>query len=248
MTTATLSIRPLSTLEEFDHCVELQRAIWGFETLELVPVRLFVTAARSGGQVLGAFDGSRLIGFVYAVPGYRAGRGYLHSHMAAVLPQYQSQGIGRQLKLAQREEALARGLDLVEWTFDPLAFRNAHFNFERLGVIVRRYVRNQYGITTSPLHGGLPTDRLVAEWWLRSARVQAVLQDDKPPRGLETARILVPTAIHENKQSNREEAVRLQARVREQFEDLLARGYAVTGFESHAGGGMYVLEPLQGAR
>ncbi len=90
--------------------------------------------------------------------------------MLGVVDDYRNAGVGRRLKLAQREEALARGIDLVEWTFDPLEIKNAFFNIERLGAIVRRYVQNQYGITASPLHGGLPTDRCVAEWWLRSPR------------------------------------------------------------------------------
>ena len=99
--------------------------------------------------------------------------------MTAVLRAYRNQGVGRKLKLFQRQEALSRGIDLIEWTFDPLEIKNAYFNF-RLGAIARRFIPNMYGITTSPLHGGLPTDRLVAEWRLRSPRVRRAVADKRP--------------------------------------------------------------------
>ena len=99
---------------------------------------------------------------------------YLHSHMLGVKSEYRNTGLGRRLKLFQREDAIAHGYDLMEWTFDPLEIKNAYFNLERLGAIARRYNINQYGITTSPLQGFLPTDRLVAEWWLKSERVDRI--------------------------------------------------------------------------
>ena len=112
-----------------------------------------------------------MIAFCLAIPGLKPdGKPYLHSHMLGVLAEYRNHGVGRQLKLQQRDDALARGIDLIEWTFDPLEIKNAYFNVERLGAIVRRYLRNQYGASSSPLHGGLPTDRLVAEWWIRKPR------------------------------------------------------------------------------
>src|SRR5205807_6359307 len=130
------------------------------------------------GQVIGAFDGDLVIGFAMAFPGYKAGRPYLHSHMLAVLPEYRNAGLGRRLKLAQRQEALSRGFDLMEWTFDPLEIKNAHLNIVRLGAIARRYQPDFYGPSSSPLQGGLPTDRLYAEWWLRSPRVRSVLGEE----------------------------------------------------------------------
>ncbi len=118
----------------------------------------------------------QMIGFCMAIPGLKAGgKTYLHSHMLGVLPDYRNSGVGRTLKLMQRDDALGRGIDLIEWTFDPLEIKNAFFNMERLGAIVRRYVPNQYGTTSSPLHGGLPTDRCIAEWWIASPRVKAIL-------------------------------------------------------------------------
>src|SRR5204863_4468964 len=123
----------------------------------------------------GAFSGEAMVGFAMSLPGYRDGQAYLHSHMLAVLPEYRNSGVGRNLKLAQREDALERGFERMEWTFDPLEIKNAHLNIARLGAIVRRYMPDFYGPSTSPLQGNLPTDRLVAEWWLRSELVGRVL-------------------------------------------------------------------------
>ena len=243
---AALEIRPLTELDEFQRCVELQKIIWGFEDVDVVPLRLFVVAMKIGGQVFGAFDAKEIVGFVMAVPGYRNGRIYMHSHMAAVLPDYQGRGIGRQLKLKQREDALSRGIDLLEWTFDPLAFRNAHFNIERLGAIMRRYVRNQYGRTSSPLHAGLPTDRLVAEWWLAAPRVEAIIRGQRAIHSPSAERIHVPAAIHEIKMRDLAAAEKMQSDVREQFERWFADGYAVTGYRLDASGGTFLLEPYQG--
>ena len=180
-----IEVRPLSTLEEFTEAVRLQKEIWGFEDLELLPLRLFVVATKIGGLSWGAFDGGRMIGFCIAIPGLKAGgQTYWHSHMMGVVREHRNSGVGRALKLRQRQDAIARGIQLVEWTFDPLEIKNAYFNIERLGAVVRRYVLNQYGTTTSHLHGGLPTDRCVAEWWISSARVTALLAGaplERPP-------------------------------------------------------------------
>ena len=142
---------------------------------ELVPVRIFVLANKIGGHVIGAFDENVLVSFALALPGIRNGHTYLHSQMLAVRQQYRDAGLGRRMKLFQREDALARGFELMEWTFDPLEIKNAYLNIEKLGAIARRYNVNQYGITSSPLQGGLPSDRLVAEWWMQSRRVGRVL-------------------------------------------------------------------------
>ena len=125
---------------------------------------------------------SNLIGYALAIPGLRDGRPYFHSHMLAVAPEYRNRGVGKMLKLAQREDALARGIELIEWTFDPLEIKNAFFNIEKLGAIVRRYTPDFYGASTSPLHGNLPTDRLHAEWWLRTARVHALIAGEELPK------------------------------------------------------------------
>jgi predicted GNAT superfamily acetyltransferase len=241
--TETIQIRPLTTLEEFNHCVELQREVWDFTDLELVPKEIFVVAAGIGGQVFGAFDGAEQIGFLVSVPGIRGGRSYLHSHMTAVLADYRDKGVGRRLKLQQREDALARGIELVEWTFDPLELKNAYFNIVRLGAMVRKFVRNKYGHTTSPLHGNLPTDRLVAEWWLKSVRVETILRGQPPAPGADRQRVAVPRAIGDLKKSDAAAAEKIQAEARQQFEHWLGQGYAVTGFELTDQAGTYLLEP-----
>lgn len=168
-----IEIRSITKLEHFERCVVLQLEVWGYSDGDLIPRRVFMVAQRIGGQVLGAFDGDTVVGFAMSLPGYRKGHSYLHSHMLAVLPEYRNAGLGRRLKLAQRDDAIARGIDLMEWTFDPLEIKNAHLNIARLGAIVRRYQADFYGPSSSPLQGGLPTDRLYAEWWLKSPALKA---------------------------------------------------------------------------
>ena len=159
-----IAVRPCSGHAEFATCIEIERAVWGSADVDIVPLPLFVVAAETGGQVLGAFAGERMVGFTLAIAGVRNRKPFLHSHMTAVLQQYRNQGAGRGLKLLQRQEALARGIDLIEWTFDPLEIKNAYFNF-RLGAIARRFIPNMYGTTTSPLAWRLahrPADRGMA--------------------------------------------------------------------------------------
>jgi predicted GNAT superfamily acetyltransferase len=176
MTPGTMVIRECHSLEEMSACVALQKEVWNFTDAELLPLRMFVVAGKIGGQVIGGFDDGRMVGFAFSLPGVRGGYPYLHSQMLAVRPEYRNAGLGRQIKLFQRQDALAQGFDLIEWTFDPLEIKNSYLNIERLGAIARRYNVNQYGITSSPLQGGLPSDRLVAEWWLKSRRVENLLQ------------------------------------------------------------------------
>ena len=242
MLTKRATIRALHTEQEFQDAVQLQKDIWGFEDIELLPVRLFIVATKVGGQALGAFDGNRMVGFCLAIPGLKPGGGsYLHSHMMGVTPEYRDSGVGRQLKLKQREEALARGIDLIEWTFDPLEIKNAHLNMERLGAIVRRYVRNQYGTTTSHLHGGLPTDRCVAEWWITSPRVKAVMEGSPPVARPEIVeRIPVPAEIAALRRSDPKRARQIQQEISSRFEEYFARGLAVVGVERSADGGAYL--------
>jgi len=246
------------TVEEFWACVDLERQVWSSEDVDLVPSTIFVVMQHTGGQVFGAFDpergstrlttgGGKMIGFVLAFPALHGTKPYLHSHMTAVLAEYQNRGIGRRLKLYQREEALARGIELVEWTFDPLEIRNAYFNLERLGAIVRRYNPDFYGQTSSPLHANLPTDRLLAEWWLRSPRVEAAVSGRRTPAVMaaekDKVRILVPANIAELRRMAPEEAARVLSGVRKQFQKCFAQDYVATGMEITAEGGRYVLVP-----
>jgi predicted GNAT superfamily acetyltransferase len=237
-------IRKCDGISEFKACVALQKEVWNFDDADLVPLRIFVVSQKIGGQIIGAFDGNELVGFAFSIPGERGGRAYLHSHMLAVRATWRDHGLGRRLKLAQREDGIRRGFELIEWTFDPLEIRNAHFNF-RLGAIVRRFIPNMYGLTTSPLHGGLPTDRLVAEWHLRSARVRRALSDKRhrKSRGKEYARIRVPADFARIRGTKPEEAARLQAEVRQEFEHWLVSGYAGTGINITDDAAEYLLEP-----
>jgi predicted GNAT superfamily acetyltransferase len=242
LASSQIEIGPLDTQEKIRAAVALQKEVWGFADIELLPVRLFVTAGKIGGQTFGAFDGEKLVGFCLSIPGVKVGgAAYLHSHMLAVAPGYRDYGIGRRLKLRQREDALARGIDLMEWTFDPLEIKNAYFNIERLGAIVRRFTRNQYGTTSSHLHGGLPTDRCTAEWWMSSPRVEALLSGTALMRGPFEGKIEVPNNVAEMRLKDPDRARALQASVAEQFDRYFDAGLAVTVFEKTATTGNYLL-------
>ena len=238
-----IQVRKCGALEEFHCCVELQRQIWGEADLEVEPVTAFVLAAHTGGQVLGAFEDGRMIGYTLAVVGLRDGVPYLHSHMTGVLRDYRDRGVGRMLKLWQREEALSRGIRLIQWTFDPLELRNAHFNLNRLGAISRQYLPNLYGTTTSPLHRGLATDRLLVEWRLDSPRAIAAIQNLAPEPAAVPARIELPPELEQWQQENAPGVVKVQARLREEFTRWFAKGYAAVAFRTGPGHRGYCLTP-----
>lgn len=240
-----IEIRQLFTLDEFTEVLNLQKTIWGFADIELLPLRFLVVVSKVGGHVFGAYDAGRMVGFCFAIPGVKAnGRPYLHSHMLGVLPEYHNSGIGRRLKLRQREEALGRGIVLIEWTFDPLELKNAFFNIERLGAIVRRYSENQYGVTASPLHGGLPTDRCIAEWWIDSPRVHRLLEGERLAHQ-PMDRIAYPADIGRIRELDRKAAREIQRDNGRKLQDAFARGLAATGFERSDTQGTYLLEPYE---
>src|ERR1700730_4616862 len=236
-------VRKCCALEEFQACVELQREIWGEADLEIEPVTMFVVASLTGGQVLGAFDGEKMVGYTLAVVGLRQTVPYLHSHQPGVSAAYRDRGVGRMLKLFQREDALARGIRLVEWTFDPLELKNAHFNLNRLGAICRRYIPNLYGVTTSPLHRGIATDRLVAEWQLDSARVVAAIENLAASPTNAPAEIAVPAELDQGKQEDSQRVQAVQTRVREEFTNWFARGYAAIAVRAGEKSTDYLLAP-----
>lgn len=241
-----IHVRLLTEPHQAEEAVKLQQEIWGFHEIDLLPVRLFLLARKIGGHVFGAYDGERMAGFCLAIPGVKPGGiGYLHSHMLGVHAAYRDRGVGRALKLAQRDDALARGIQLIEWTFDPLEIKNAFFNIERLGAVIRRYVLNQYGISSSRLHGTLPTDRCVAEWYVDSGRVRAILAGSAPPRSPVEERIVVPAAIERLRSEASGRARDIQRQVSEQFQTYLDRGLTVTGFERSAEAGTYLLSKWQ---
>ena len=248
--TTGIEVRRCKGLAEFERCMEIQRIVWACADIDMLPITFLVATDESGGQILGAFDhaaGGRMIGFSLALVGFRGEGHYLHSFMIAVVPEYQNRGIGRLLKLSQREHALEQHIDVVEWAFDPLDIRNAHFNLVRLGAIARKFLSNFYGITTSPLHGGMPTDRLLAEWWLATPRVRACVGQARGNSAVQLAevvRIRVPKELAEWKNTDREKAKRMQEEIRGEFQQWLSRGYAAAGLEMNNEGGSYLLVPF----
>jgi predicted GNAT superfamily acetyltransferase len=181
-----ITYRDLTTLEDFSRVVELERDIWGPGYDEVVPVPILAVTVMRGGILIGAFDddhskasessgdkpGGRMIGFVYSLAGIKHGKPTQWSHMAGVVDAHRGSGVGYRLKLLQRQRALAMGLDLIEWTYDPLQAMNAHLNFAKLAVVAEEYEINVYGESSSPLHKGNPTDRFVAEWFVADTRVE----------------------------------------------------------------------------
>ncbi len=172
-----MQFRTLTTIDDFRQVLALEQRVWGYETADdSVPPLMLLVSSRVGGLVIGAFDGSRLVGFAYSMPAIRGGEPYQWSHMLGVDPDYRDAGLGWRLKLEQRRLVLDSGLDLIAWTFDPLQAANAHLNFAKLGVVAHEYHEEAYPGSSSPLHAGTATDRLVADWWLRSTRVTARLE------------------------------------------------------------------------
>jgi predicted GNAT superfamily acetyltransferase len=248
-------IRPCTTMEEFSACVQLQIDVWGYGDRDVIPRRVFIVGRKIGGQVIGAFDTARsdaspdgdarcLVGFAMALPGISGDRPYLHSHMLAVDHRYRNQGIGRRLKLFQREDALARGIARMEWTFDPLEIKNSFLNLVKLGAVVRSYAPNFYGVSSSRLHGQVPTDRLCAEWWLDSDWVCAALSGYRVGFSPVEQEISVPHQIAHWRHSpvDQERVLEIQTRNREHFQQAFAQNLAVVGFRMDSeGNGIFQL-------
>ena len=253
-----IEIRACEGFEELGACVRLQIETWGYDEGDVIPRRAFLVAQKIGGQVIGAFDteiggggAESLVGFAFSLPGVKTGRGepraYLHSHMLAVKEGYRNKGLGAQLKREQRLEALSRGIRLMEWTFDPLEIKNAYLNIHRLGAIVREYRANFYGLSSSRLQGGLPTDRLLAEWHLDSPRVNQIIEGRQAVEHAVEKRILVPASIYAWKASeaDRGRALAVQTENRSKFQEAFSRRLAVVGFERDGErNGVFELGPL----
>lgn len=260
-------IRSCSGHDELEACVQMQIETWGYDDSDIIPRKAFLVGQKIGGQVIGAFDTDlpgagrngtpeSMVGFAMSLPGVKTGKNstngnpqpYLHSHMLAVRERYRNRGLGAQLKLEQRREALARGIRRMEWTFDPLEIKNAHLNICKLGAVVRTYLVNFYGVSSSRLQGGLPTDRLLAEWHLDSPRVQAILAGRPAAEQVSEERILarirVPASIYKWKASERdwERALAIQLENGRKFQEAFSRGLAVIGFRRDAeGNGVFEL-------
>ena len=265
-----IRIRSCSGMDEMQACADLQIETWGYDESDAIPRKTFLLAQKIGGQVMGAFEtgseGAReqgsdeptqetrgtLIGFAMSLPGLKSTpqgpQPYIHSHMLAVRPSHRNRGLGMQLKWEQRREALSRGIRHMEWTFDPLEIKNAFLNIHRLGAISREYRANFYGVSSSRLQGGLPTDRLLAEWELDSPRVESILNRNSPgASNVIEDRILVPACIYEWKttEAGRERALAVQLENRRKFQQAFSQGLAVIGYSLDAeGNGVFELSLL----
>ena len=259
-------IRACEGHDELEACVQLQVQTWGYDQSDIIPRKAFLVMQKVGGQVIGAFDtdlpgapangdAESMIGFALSLPGVKNRDNfpdgnphpYLHSHMLAVRDSYRNRGLGAQLKLEQRNDALARGIRHMEWTFDPVEIKNAFLNIHKLGAIARTYRDNFYGVSSSRLQGGLPTDRLVAEWHLDSARVRATLEGCPLAVPVIEERISVPASIYQwkNSDKDRHRAFAVQTENRPRFQQAFARGLAVLGFQRDPqGNGIFELGPL----
>ena len=236
-----LRVTQLHTHDEYDGCVDLQQKTWQYSAGELLPRRVFFLATKLGGHVLGAWDGDRLVGFNLGLPAQRRGMGYIHSQMLAVLPEYRNSGLGRTMKLRQREIALEQGIKLIEWTYDPLEIKNSFFNLSRLGAISRRYHPDFYGSSSSPLQGGLPTDRLYAEWWIDSDHAKRVMAREPMTETIE-ATVSVPAQIYAWKAEGDKRAAETQTHVREALQRHFADGLVVIGYDrAEDGTGKFLL-------
>jgi predicted GNAT superfamily acetyltransferase len=178
MDPASIEIRPLATPKERDACVELQRSTWGDDFSDVIPASILKVSQRIGGVALGAFDrDGALLGFVFGLTGVEHGRVVHWSDMLAVAPRARNLGLGRRLKEEQRQMVRQLGADVIYWTYDPLVARNAHLNFNRLGVRLAEYVVDMYGITDSVLHGGIATDRIIVAWPTHDTEIMQLLDE-----------------------------------------------------------------------
>jgi predicted GNAT superfamily acetyltransferase len=257
--------RPLSSLPDYEACIELQRVTWGRDFSDVVPLSILKIVQKAGGVAAGAFspDGT-MLGFVFGLAGVKAGRVFHWSHMLAVDPSARDLGLGTRLKLYQREILLAEGIEEVQWTYDPLEARNANLNFNHLGVGIAEYVEDMYeGELWSDLAKGIGTDRFIASWKIASQRVLWALAGERPDSsrfweapvvnpGAETAdlldaprvRIEIPESIQDVKTERPEEALAWRTSTRRAFEHYLGSGYCVDAFyrDPQAGRCFYGLE------
>ena len=236
-TRASVRIREVTTIEEYDACIKLQREVFGLPDLEISPRRHLIVSNCAGGWTLGAFIDGRLIGFVHHLAAVRDDYIFGYSHMMAVDAQFQNKGVGAQLKWAQRARALSEGRDYIKWTFEPMRARNAHFNLNRLGVVVREYAVNFYGTdySTDPAEkgsvSGMDSDRLFASWDLKAPRVEAFSRREEFTLGEAERAIEIPADFSALLKSDPESAKREVLRVRHEFVQTLSEGFVCRAFE-----------------
>lgn len=227
-----VTIRECVTAEDFNQCIELERAVWKDDDIDIMPVRLYMISKACNAPTIGAFDADgRLVGFVHTMLALIGRDVVYHSHMAAVVEELRHKDIGYRLKLAQRDRALEVGIPMIFWTFDPLQSRNAHFNINKLGAIIRRYEVNYYGEgVSSVFDSGVPSDRIFAEWWVASPHVESVLAGNRPQVDAESKSVAIPDDIGATRANSLEDHVSWRLRAREDFQRQLASGQIVRGF------------------
>jgi predicted GNAT superfamily acetyltransferase len=234
----SVEIREVKTIEEYDACVQLQRAVFGLPDLEISPRRHLIVSAQAGGWTLGAFDEGKLVGFVLHLSAVRENEIFGYSHMMAVAAAYQNQGVGARLKWAQRARALSEGREIIKWTFEPIRARNAHFNLNRLGVVVRSYAVNFYGTdyATNPKERaagplGMDSDRLFALWELRSPRVEALAEGRQFSVNQPDEVIEIPNDFSLLLKVDPDAAKAESLRIRKEFLRAFSAGLVCRGFE-----------------
>lgn len=240
MSSNNVSIRQIETFAELRAVEELQKEVWGIPDIDVVPLTQLIAAKAAGGVLLGAFDGHTLVGFVYGFVAEEDGDMAHHSHMLAVKNAYRNFNLGYKLKLAQREEVLAQGINLITWTYDPLQSLNAYFNFAKLGVICDRYMINFYGEEASSFLHQSGTDRFWVKWWLTSDRVVQRLNSTKVELENPSDKLLIEIPADVNALSN-EGAWEWRQRTRGEFTEALEAGYVVRDFYREDKRGIYIL-------
>lgn len=242
-----IEIRECATLAEFGECGRLQREVFALSDLEVSPVRHLVVTKSAGGFILGAFAGNQLVGFVLSVPGFAGEERFFYSHMTAVAKDFQNYGIGAKLKWAQRDFALAKNIAFIRWTFQPVLARNAHFNLNRLGATIGKYIPNFYGTDYPNLNGrtekiGLDSDRLYVDWNLESEKVVALSQGKIFAETDEIAKkIEIPNDWNALVRIDLKKACAEQNRIKRELQTAFAEKMIVRAFERDENHPQYLL-------
>jgi predicted GNAT superfamily acetyltransferase len=243
MPDSSVVIRECTSIDDFQQCIELERAVWKDEDIGIMPIRLYMISKACNAPTIGAFEPSgRLVGFVHTMIALMNRQVVYHSHLAAVIEDLRHQDIGFRMKLAQRQHAINSGVPLIIWTFDPLQSRNAHLNINKLGAVIRRYEVNYYSEGLSTVFDAqVPSDRVFAEWWVSSPHVRTVLAGNRPTVKGQSKSVVIPEDINKVRSRSVDEHRKWRIRVREDFRSALAGGLIVRGFERTDGTSRYLL-------
>ena len=233
MPDADVVIRECVSVDDFQQCIELERAVWKDDDIGIMPIRLYMISRSCKAPTIGAFDPSgQLVGFVHTMLALMGRNVVYHSHLAAVIEGLRHKDIGYKMKLAQRDFALQAGIPMIVWTFDPLQSRNAHLNINKLGAIIRRYEENYYSEGfSSVFDSGVPSDRIFAEWWVRSPYVEAAVAGRRPQVPGANSSVVIPDDINAVRARSIEDHVHWRLKVRDDFRRELSTGKIARGFE-----------------